>query len=163
MMVSAVMCSVYLLHQILHLFTVTFLHLLQKLQSCLQVLHQLPFHVHITLHMACPKNIIKVNTQIWYTAHIRFKHRYALTLHNSKITENTDTNRDRHIHSHRHSWQAHCPHAVHRTRQLIMTTKYTGMLFGWGVCVCVCAYVILNGIHIRTSDLVGIATLSVTG
>lgn len=42
--------------QILHLSTVTVLHLLQELQSRLQVLHQLPFHAHISLCVVRPEN-----------------------------------------------------------------------------------------------------------
>lgn len=48
----------YLLLQVFHLSAVTFLHLLQELQPRLQVLHQLPFHVSISLCVARPESII---------------------------------------------------------------------------------------------------------
>lgn len=64
----------YLPLQVFHLSAVTFLHLLQELQPRLQVLHQLPFHVSVSLCMARPGSIIDGPEQGLYrhiSAHVQ--------------------------------------------------------------------------------------------
>lgn len=110
MMVSAVMCCVYLLLQVLHLSTVTFLYLLQELQSSLQVLHQLPFHAHVPLCMACPKNIKKRRTNKIYsvTEHVFYTYIYIQAqahTHIQLLHSSTNTDTHRHIHPRTHTFR----------------------------------------------------------